>query len=230
MSTYINKKLKTITTNVKLFFGVSSLIASGLLFAQPANDIQSLSDNWAYVNFELEGDAQEEAFTKLILEANKLKVTDSERASVWTWSGIINSSFAGAKGGLGALSYAKQAKKDLEKAIELDPNALAGSAYTSLGVLFHKVPGWPIAFGDDDDAEILLKKGLDNNPKGKISNFFYGEFLFDEGKYHQAKQHLLIAKQAPLRTNSLIADQHRQVEIENLLSKVERKIAKKSKR
>lgn len=232
MSTYIKmkKKFKSAKVSVKRSIVVVALLVSNSLFAQPIDMIQTLSDDWAHVNFELEGDAQEAAFSKLITTVNKLKSSAPEQAGIWTWSGIINSSFAGAKGGLGALSYAKQAKKDFEKAIELDPSALAGSAYTSLGVLYHKVPGWPIAFGDDDDAEQLLKKGLSTNPDGKISNFFYGEFLFDEGKYQLSKKHLLIAKQVPLRLNALIADKHRQVEIENLLAKVEKKIAKKGKR
>ena len=143
---------------------------------------------------------------------------------------FVNSLVGRVKGGLGALGLAKKARKSLEKALELDDTALQGSAYTSLGTLFHKVPGWPIAFGDDDDAEVLLKKGLENNPHGKISNFFYGEFLFDERKYHQAKKHLLVAKQVPMRVNSLLADKYRQAEIELLLAQVEKKIAKSTKR
>jgi len=192
--------------------------------------IQQLSDTWAHVNFELTDEAQEKAFNKLIERAKIITSDYPKHANAWTWSGIIKSSFAGASGGLGALSFAKDAKKDFEKAIELNPGALAGSAYTSLGVLYHKVPGWPIAFGDDDDAEVLLKKGLENNPDGKISNFFYGEFLFDERKYRQAKKYLLTAKRIPLRDNSLLADKYRQVEIKLLLAKLEKKIAKQSKR
>ncbi len=37
------------------------------------------------------------------------------------------------KEGSGALGKAKDAKADLEKALTLDPEALQGSAYTSLG-------------------------------------------------------------------------------------------------
>lgn len=74
------------------------------------------------------------------------------------WSAIIDSSWAGAKGGLGALSLVKQARSDLEKAISIDPNALQGSAWTSLGALYYQVPGWPIGFGDKNKAEEMLKK------------------------------------------------------------------------
>ncbi|MDA1382172.1 hypothetical protein PCI56_27515 [Plesiomonas shigelloides subsp. oncorhynchi] len=52
----------------------------------------------------------------------------------------------------------KEAKASLEKALKQNPNALDGSAYTSLGSLYYKVPGWPVGFGDDEQAERLLKK------------------------------------------------------------------------
>ena len=35
---------------------------------------------------------------------------------------------------------------------------------SSLGVLYYKVPGWPIGFGDKDKARDLLQKALAVNP------------------------------------------------------------------
>ena len=55
-----------------------------------------------------------------------------------------------------------QAKKLFERAIKLDPAAMDGSAYTSLGSLYYQVPGWPVGFGDDDKAKEMLLKGLDS--------------------------------------------------------------------
>ena len=40
-----------------------------------------------------------------------------------TWKGIILASWAKARGGLGALDLAKEAKATLEQAIKLDPRA-----------------------------------------------------------------------------------------------------------
>ncbi|MGB2739542.1 MAG: hypothetical protein WBC60_03175 [Cognaticolwellia sp.] len=221
--------LKIFIVNIGCLLLLLSCIFSNQAKAENIDDsIQQLSDRWAHVNFELSDDEQEQAFLALITQAKMVTAHYPLQAEAWAWSGIIKSSFASASFGLGALSQAKSAKKDFETAIELNPEALVGSAFTSLGVLYHKVPGWPISFGDDEDAEVLLLKGLESNPKGKISNFFYGEFLLDERKYHQAKKHLLLAKQVPLRTNSLMADKHRQAEIELLLEKVEKKIAKEN--
>ncbi len=98
-------------------------------------------------------------------------------AEAYIWRGIIQSSYAGAKGGIGALSVAEASKADLEKALQLNAQALQGSAYTSLGVLYAKVPGWPIGFGSDKKAAQLLQKALEINPQGIDPNYFYAEFL-----------------------------------------------------
>lgn len=194
------------------------------------NELLSIQHQWAKVNYTLAGDEQEKAFERLILIAKNFAEQNTERAEVWAWQGIIQSSFAGAKGGLGALSYAKDAKKSFEKAIEIDGTALKGSAYTSLGVLYHKVPGWPIAFGDDDDAKTYLEKAIALNPQGIDSNYFYGEFLYDKKQYTQAKNHLLLAQQAAKRPSRPLADLSRQNEIKQLLVKVNKKLAKQLKK
>ena len=62
--------------------------------------------------------------------------------------------------------WAKPRRRACEQSIQLDPAALSGSAYTSLGSLYYQVPGWPIGFGDDDKADEMLRKGLAFDPDG----------------------------------------------------------------
>ncbi|WP_448211002.1 tetratricopeptide repeat protein [Colwellia sp. MEBiC06753] len=189
----------------------------------------NIQHQWAKVNYSLSGKEQEQAYETLIADVEQFTQANAERAEAWIWQGIIQSSFAGAKGGLGALSYAKAAKKSLEKALSLNEQALDGSAYTSLGTLYHKVPGWPIAFGDDDDAKVYLEKAIAINPQGIDPNYFYGEFLYDEGEYVKAKDHLVAAQRAPARLARPLADESRHHEIDQLLAKVEKKLKKKHK-
>lgn len=73
-----------------------------------------------------------------------------------------------------------------ENSIEIDPLALEGSAFTSLGSLYYQVPGWPIGFGDDKKAHEMLRKGLEYSPQGIEPNYFYGDFLMDQGDYNAA--------------------------------------------
>lgn len=194
------------------------VFASMLLSANTyAIDLATLQTRWAEAQYSLSGDAQEQAFAKLVQETESVGAQD---LPMLTWKGIINSSYAGAKGGLGALKYAKEAKAAFEAVIARDPATLNGSALTSLGVLYYKVPGWPIGFGDDDKALALLKRGLAANPDGIDSNYFYAEYLLEQGDKAGAKQYLAKARQAAPRPGRESADRGRQGEIASLLSKL----------
>ncbi|UUO22001.1 hypothetical protein FGD67_01395 [Colwellia sp. M166] len=219
----------------KLLASVGCLvILTSFIFCQSVKamnievQLQQLSEHWAHTNFELNGESQENAFVELIGQVEMLTFNYPMQADAWAWSGIIKSTFAQVSSSLSALSYIKAAKKDFEHAIELNSNALTGAAYSNLGMLYHKAPIWPIAFGDDDIAEALLKQALVSSPDNKLNNFFYAQYLFNERRYHHAKKHLLIAKQVPLRAACLIEDKYRQVDIELLLVQVEKIIAKES--
>ncbi|GLX84081.1 hypothetical protein tloyanaT_03330 [Thalassotalea loyana] len=213
---------------IKRFLALSAIYFSASVMADTPNEFDDallkLQQSWASVNYEYDGKEQEEVFEKLNLEAEQLTLNYPEKAEAWVWKGIVESSYAGAKGGLGALSLAKAAKKSLEKALEIDEQALMGSAYTSLGTLYHKVPGWPIGFGDDDDAKVMLNKALAINPDGIDPNYFYGEYLYDEKDYKQALVYLEKAKQATPRDTRPLADKYRHEEIELLLAKVNKKL------
>ena len=129
------------------------------------------------------------------------------------------STWAGAKGGLGALGLAKDSRARLEAALKIDESALNGSAHTSIGTLYHKVPGFPVGFGSDKKAKEHLQRGLNINPDGIDPNFFYGEFLFDEGEYQQALNHLQKALNAPPRPGRELADEGRRQEVRELIAK-----------
>lgn len=185
--------------------------------AADSAELFHLQQRWAEVNYQMEGKAQLSAFAQLVEESEALGVQEPSSAEVWIWKGIIKSTYAGAKGGLGALGLAKEAKVDLEFSVGLDPNALNGSAYTSLGTLYHSVPGWPVGFGDEDVAEELLLKAIALNPEGIDTNYFYGTYLLDEKRYAEAERVLLRAQQAPARPDRPVADAGRQREISEAL-------------
>lgn len=169
------------------------------------------------------GDARVQAFDALEKRAESFTRQHPDRAEALIWEGIIESSYAGAKGGLGALGLAKEARGNLEAALKIDPRALDGSAYTSLGTLYYKVPGFPIGFGDKDKARELLGRALELNPNGIDPNYFYGELLYEEGEYARALQYLDKAASAPARPGRELADQGRRAEIGALTAKVRAK-------
>ncbi|RMZ61404.1 tetratricopeptide repeat protein, partial [Vibrio anguillarum] len=73
------------------------------------------------------------------------------------------------------------------------------------------------AFGDDVKAEELLQRALLINPTGIDANYFYGDFLAEQGRTDEARKYLLQAQQAPARPQRAIADAGRQQEIALLL-------------
>jgi tetratricopeptide (TPR) repeat protein len=213
--------MKTIEKYFAMFLllGVSVVAAAQAPDAMTASEaIAVLQQEWAHTNYEQAGDAQTAAFENLVLKAQSYVQKFPDDAGVWTWSGIVKSSYAGAKGGLGALKLAKQAKSDLEKALSIDDQALSGSAYTSLGTLYYKVPGWPAGFGSNKKAEALLKQALAINPHGIDSNYFYGDYLIERKNYAEAERYLRTAMAAKPRADRPIADMGRHKEIDAALA------------
>lgn len=190
------------------------------LSEQGQTQLQSLQDRWAEINYQVPKEQREKAFASLSEQAQKAVSAEPDAAELHIWNGIILSTYAGAKGGLGALGLVKEAKASLEQGLALDPKALSGSAYTSLGSLYYQVPGWPIGFGDDEKAEAMLKQALAINPDGIDPNYFYADYLARAKRYAEAKVALEKALQAPARPNRQSADAGRKQDIQALLSKV----------
>jgi len=199
------------------------LAASAVAWAGMEDDVARVRQEWERIKYQMPVKGQEAAFEALAKDSAKVMTQYPNRAEPAIWHGIIEASYAGAKGGLGALSLAKNARKSFEQALALDPDALEGSAYTSLGSLYYQVPGWPLGFGDDGKARELLQKGLALNPNGIDPNYFYGDFLFRSGDYAGAEQALRKAFQAPPREGRKLADDGRRKEINELLEKVREK-------
>jgi len=191
------------------------LLASGsAAYADQATDIAHLQSRWAEVKYALPEADREKAFGELAAEAATLREAHAGEAPYLVWEGIIRATWAGAKGGLGALGEVKKARELFEKSIALDPAAMSGSAYTSLGSLYYQVPGWPIGFGDDDKADEMLRKGLEMDPNGIDANFFWGDYLLEQEQYTQAMAAFEKARAASPRPGRETADAGRRAEID----------------
>lgn len=182
--------------------------------------VKDLQREWETVRYQVAQPEREKRFEALAGKARKVSEAHPRRAEPLVWEGIIVSSLAGERGGLGALSLAKQAKSLYESAIQIDGSALEGSAYNSLAVLYYKVPGWPVGFGDKGKARELLQKAMAINPKGIDPNYFYAEYLVETRHPEEAVAYLERALQAPARSGRQLADEGRRDEARRLLEKV----------
>jgi len=182
--------------------------------------VAELQRDWEVIRYQTPAGEREKRFEALSTKAHKVAENHPGRSEPLIWEGIIVSSWAGEKGGIGALGLVKQAKAGYEQAIQIDAKALDGSAYNSLGVLYYKVPGWPLGFGDKAKAKEMLHKALALNPNGIDPNFFYAEYLVETKKADEAVPYLEKALNAPPRPGRQIADAGRREEIRALLAKI----------
>jgi tetratricopeptide (TPR) repeat protein len=190
------------------------------VYAGLSPEVEALSKEWAKIKYQLPEKERREAFEQLAERASDVSAAQPGKADPLVWEAIIIASAAGEQGGIGisALGMVKQAKKLLDQAEQIDPDALDGSVYTSLGSLYYQVPGWPVAFGDDDKARSYLEKALAVNPKGIDSNYFYGDYLMNQDDYQGAIKAFERALAAPPRPNRPIADAGRRNEIKTALA------------
>ena len=183
---------------------------AGLSSSAQMPEVREIQSEWArlyYMDEFLNKNFRE--LQALSQQADQLAEQHPQNAEVLVWDAIVLSTLAEKKGGLGALGLVKQAKHQLEQAETIDPEVLGGSVYASLGSLYSKVPGWPIGFGDDDKAEQYFKKALAINPQGLDINYFFAEYLVDQGEEIQALEHLELALQAEPMVDRPVADQGR---------------------
>jgi len=205
---------------------LAAVLFTGAALAAPVDDaVADLQRDWETIRYRTPSAQHAERFEALAGKAHKVVEAYPNRAEPLIWNGIIVSTLAGARGGLGALSLAKDAKAMYEQALKLNADALDGSAYNSLAVLYYKVPGWPVGFGDKARAKELLDRAVAINPKGIDPNYFYGEFLVETGKPAEAIGYLERSLAAPARPGREIADAGRREEAKALLDKVRSQVA-----
>ena len=196
------------------------LVGKAVAGEPAATSVNQVRDRWAQINYQLPKPQREAAFEELLHQSEKIRQATPRDAAALIWEGIVLSSLAGEKGGMGALGLVKRARADFEAAIKLDANALDGAAYTSLGALYYQVPGWPLGFGDDAAARTMLRKGLAIDPDGIDANYFYADFLRDQKDWAGARTAFQKALAAPARPGREVADAGRRQEAQAKLKDV----------
>lgn len=196
---------------------------SSCLLAEPTPSeiAHTLRTDWAIAKYDVEPKKQLITLEKLIETAKKSHEECPDDPEISLWYAIILSTYADVKGPT-ALLYKRQAKDLLEHTIELQPTIENGLAESVLGSLYAHTPSWPIAFGNKQQAYLHLEKGIEIDPKGIDSNYYYGDFLIDVGEYDKAKTHLKVAKKAAIRPDREIQDKGRKKEIKDSLNKLKK--------
>jgi tetratricopeptide (TPR) repeat protein len=188
--------------------------------ADMAGDVKAVNDGWAHITYEVKGSStQTKALDRLAKQAAALVARYPGKAEPLLWQGIITSEQANRANIFHKLGLAGKARDLIAKAYALDPHAAHGGAALSLGVLYYKVPGSPLGWGDDEKAGKLLKEALALDPAGLDANYFYGDYLLDQGDKAGARAYLTKALKAPHDASRPVWDAGRRDEVRALLAK-----------
>lgn len=207
-----NMKIINLTSSLVTF---SLLLSSNMTLANtPKNTLVNIQHQWAECQYNISDEESQISCLEdnILINKNSLMISPKNN-ELKVWLAINTSTLAGIKGGLDALSLVKESKVLLDEVIASEPTVLNGSAYTSLGSLYYQVPGWPLGFGDDEKAEEMLKNALEINPDGIDPNYFYADFLKENGKKKESIQYFKRAQRAPARPDRPLADKGRLDEI-----------------
>ena len=205
-----------------------ALAAAALItFATPAlavtmaQDVKAINDGWAHIAYEVRGSStQTRALDRLASQAAALVARYPNQAEPLLWQGIVVSEQANRANFLHKLGLATRARDLIARAYAINPRAANGGAAMSLGVLYYKVPGSPIGFGDDARARRLLREALALDPAGLDANYFYGDFLHDQGDDASARTYLQKALRAPHDPARPVWDAGRRREVQTLLNQL----------
>ena len=222
--------MKTMSHKAAAVAILALLIASGL----PARasddraldaDINKLAEQWARAKYLSNTDAErKEKMEPIGAEADALVKRYPGRVEALIWDGIVTSERASLTWGISALNLATKARDILAEAEKIDAKALDAGAPTSLGVLYYRVPGFPIGFGDNSIARSYLEEAVRNAPNGRDAHYFYADFLYEQGEYQKAEAVLKKALALPHHPERPVWDEHFPRVMEGLLERVQQKM------
>lgn len=209
-------------TLLALAMMAAPMTAASVAHADTCDDrTRGLQQSWDHVNFEVPQGVRTAEMARLNTQADAVVAQCPNRAEPLVWDAIITASEAGLRGGLGALGLAREARSKLEQAERINPRALNGSVYVTLGSLYAQVPGAPIGFGNRQRARDYLQRGLAMAPNDIDANFFMGDLLVREHDWDGAVRYLQKAVDAPARPGRAVADRGRKVEARALLARAQ---------
>jgi tetratricopeptide (TPR) repeat protein len=219
----------TLISRISIFSLIALLVASPFTVSSQAADtlspeVRRLQTKWEAIKFGIpEGDDQTNQMNALGEDADAVAARFPDMPEALIWDGIITSERASMASTFYALGFAKRARDILEQAYNLDPARLDAGATTSLGVLYYRVPGFPIGFGDKAKARQLLEQAVKLAPNGLDAWYFYGDFLYTQNERPKAAEVLQHALKLPQHPDRPLWDKNRRLVIEELLAKIEAK-------
>jgi tetratricopeptide (TPR) repeat protein len=205
-----------------ILLAIASFHMAPALAADAASiEVHRLQTTWEAIKFGVpEGDEQTKQMNALGDDADAVAVRFPDSPEVLIWDGIITSERASMASMFSALGLAKRARDILEQAYKMAPAKLDAGAPTSLAVLYYRVPGFPVGFGDKAKARQLLEQAVKLAPTGLDAWYFYGDFFFEQKEYPKAAEVFRHALGLPPHPDRPAWDKNRRLVIEERLASI----------
>jgi len=208
------------------------LMLSAQVFPAHADEVNDavldLQHKWATANYGTADAEKEAVFKSLVDSASALNDRYPLRAEPKIWEAIIRAGYAGAMGGVSSLFKAmpqmEQGRDLLLVAEKIDPLAMHGSIYTTLGSFYYMVPGGFVGFGDDDKALEYLNKAIALAPDDMDANYFMGDYWLEKKKYKKALPYVEKVIGLPDVADRPVYSKGRKAEAVEKLARVKKKL------
>ena len=204
-------------------FAALTLAGAAHASNDPVMDAQVMRINkeWARIKYQVPDKGQQyRQLDKLAAQAAQVVAQYPGKAEPLLWQGIVTSEEAAQASVLKQLGLATAARDILLKAYKIDPLAEKGGVAMSLGVLYYKVPGWPIGFGNAKKAKAYLNQGLAVDPLSLDTNWFLGDYWVSQGDKAKARAFFDKALAAPVDSSRPIWDAGRRAEVRAAMAKL----------
>jgi len=215
---------------IRIFSGIYALLlffTTSALADELNQSILDLQHQWAKANYQIADSRKEAAFKALVEKAAALTAANPDRAEPKIWEAIIRAGYAGSMGGISSMFSAmpqmKQGRDLLLAAEKINPTAMNGAVYTTLGSFYYMVPGGFIGFGDKDKALKYLNKALEIAPDDMDANYFTGDFWMEKKKYKKAIPYLEKAISLPDVDSRPVYSKGRRAEATEKLARARKK-------
>ena len=191
--------------------------------ADVSTQARVLQARWSEIFYEKPKTLHSELYKELLVEVKKLEQHYPRSAEPLIVEAIVLCTMSGASIGIDSIGMLEDAKTLLERAIDINPPALEGAAYITLGNLYRRLPGWPILYGNPELARQYFLAALHLYPDAIDSNYFFGDYLLSKGNYAEATTFLEKAVRAQIRPSLMISDKKVRAEAEEALNAAKNK-------
>jgi tetratricopeptide (TPR) repeat protein len=187
----IDRDFESIQNTREDFLQTESMILKVLDQAGPA---ESLAWRLARTYYALGEKSNEEEgkeyYHRCIERADQAIQLNNQSASGFFFRGICRGKLGEMQGIWSSLSIIKPLKKDLKKALTLDPSVSQGGPHRALGKLYLELPG--LLGGSVDKSVDHLRQAVVLGPKFADNYLFLAEALYEQENYHPARNTLRI--------------------------------------